>query len=186
QLGVQPPVVPFHVQLVVPFELVHAAPHVLQLLTVVSGTRQPELGLPPHTPCVESHDGTQPPVEPLYVHALVPPTCWHTVPHAPQFDVVVSDVRQPVLGLPPHSACVESHVGTQPPVVPLNVQVVVPCGLAQVVPHAPQCAVVLSATRQPALGLPPHTPCVESHVGTQPPDVPLNVHVVVPFGLAQV
>src|SRR5438046_6468720 len=102
----------------------------------------------------------------------VSPPSRHVAPPTPQFDVVVSAVRQPWLGLPPHSAWVESHVGTQPPVVPLKLHVVEPFGLAQVVPHAPQLELLWRLTRQPRFGLPPHTPCVVSHDGTQPPDVP--------------
>jgi hypothetical protein len=185
-VGEQPPVEPLNVHVVDPLALVHAVEHAPQFDVVVSDTRQPLAGLPPHTPCVESHVGAQPPVVPLNVHDVaVVLVLAHTVVQPPQLEVVVSDVSQPLSGFESQLPCVESQLGEQPPVVPLNVHVVEPPPLVHAVEHAPQFDVVVSDVSQPLFGFESQLPCVESHVGEQPPVEPLNVHVVEPLALVQ-
>jgi hypothetical protein len=153
----------------------HTRPHFPQLPeSVLKSASQPLFSLPSQLPCVKSHEGTQPPVVPLKVQALVPPTCWHTVPHPPQLDVVVRSTVQPRLGLPPHASCVESHDGTQPPVVPLKVQALVPPTCWHTVPHPPQLDVVVSSVSQPFEAIPSQSPKPGVHASVQSPlHVPL-------------
>jgi hypothetical protein len=179
-VGTQPPVEPLNEHAVdVVLVVAHAAAHAPQLDVVVSDVSQPLFGFESQLPCVESHVGAQPPVEPLKLHATtLVPADEQVVPHAPQLLRVVIEVSQPLFGFESQSPCVELHTGTQPPVEPLNVHDVEPLALVHAIEHAPQFDVVVSDTRQPEAGLPPHTPCVESHVGEQPPVEPLNVHDV--------
>ena len=70
----------------------------------------------------------------------------HTVPHVPQLPTLVFVlVSHPLLGLPSQLWNPELHVGLQAP----PEHVVMPLGLVQAIPQAPQFETVLSAASQP-------------------------------------
>jgi hypothetical protein len=96
---------------------------------------------------------------------------------APQSALVsVVFVSQPFTGLPSQSPNPPLHDGTQPPVVPLKLQLNVPFGFMHEVVQLPQCIGIVRSTRHPLCGLPAHTACVESHCGWQmPPAQPVRV-----------
>ena len=73
----------------------------------------------------------------------------HTLPHAPQFIVVVVLVSQPSLGLPLQLPQPASHVGAHANVPPLPPHEVAPCEFVQVSPHSLQFVGVPIAVSHP-------------------------------------
>jgi hypothetical protein len=91
------------------------------------------------------------------------------MPQAPQFDRVRISVSQPSLGLPLQSAKPTTHVGTHAPAVQVNV----PWGLLQIVPHAPQFAKLVDRfASQPVAARPSQLPNPVLHVPSthEPPE----------------
>jgi hypothetical protein len=156
------------VHAVVPFTLVHAAPHAPQWVVVFSGASHPSFVVPLQLPYPEVHDEmAQVPVAQLPVAFVkAQPT-----PQAPQFTSVVSVVSQPFAGLPSQLPQFEAQVGAHTPLA----HAVVPWPLLQATPHPPQLVVVvsdssqplaplLSQLPQPALHVIPHTPSAQAAV----------------------
>src|SRR5262245_60763925 len=84
-------------------------------------------------------------------HTAVPPFAGQTWPHMPQLPTVVRGVSQPLRLSPSQLSQPLLHTGTQLPAA----QLVVPCGLLQASPHAPQLGVlVVSLISQPSVGEP--------------------------------
>jgi hypothetical protein len=74
----------------------------------------------------------------------------HSVPQPPQSVRVLSEVSQPLFGLPSQLPNPDRHDGVHTPAT----QEVVPLALVHALPHSPQFALVLSAISQP-LGISP-------------------------------
>jgi hypothetical protein len=87
-------------------------------------------GLPSQSPNPTAHTGTQPPD----TQAVVPLAFVHPTRHAPQFEVVASEVSQPLTALPSQLPNPASHAGAHVPAM----QEVVPCAFRHSVPQAPQ------------------------------------------------
>jgi len=170
-----------------PFELVasHGMPQPPQSAVVlVVLVSQPLLGFESQSPNPELHDGAHPPVEPLKVQLIPPFAFMHEVAQFPQCIGIVRSTRQPLCGLPAHTACVGSQIGWQIP--PEQLVLVVPVSM-QALPQPPQFAVeVLVLVSQPLSGLKSQSEKLAGlQLGTQPPIEPSKVHDVVPCALVQ-
>jgi hypothetical protein len=155
----QLPVPPLHVgeqlppvQTVLPFGLVQSVPQAPQCASVVERlVSQPLLRLASQLPKPSEHSGVHTPE----THEVVPFGFVQPVPHAPQFDRLVSRfVSQPLLGLLSQLANPVLHEGVQAPAV----HVVGPLAFEQALPHAPQLDVVVSAVSHPFARLPSQLP----------------------------
>jgi hypothetical protein len=131
------------------FALEQVIPHPPQFAAVVSGASQPLAEFPSQSPKpVEQLETPQAGGAP--VQFGVPDEVEHTLPHAPQLVTLVSDVSQPLLGLPSQSAKPVLQAGTHAPFG----QVSVPLAFVQVLPQPPQLLTALVEVSHPLVGSP--------------------------------
>jgi hypothetical protein len=125
--GTQAPLV----QAVLPCALAQAVPQAPQFVVVVSGASHPSAVVALQLPYPELHvEIAQLPAEQVAV------AFWseHGTPQAPQFDVLVSAVSQPLLAFASQLPHPETQVGTHAPLV----HAVVPCAFVQGLVQEPQ------------------------------------------------
>lgn len=152
-------------QVALPFVLLHTVPHAPQWLVLVwVEVSQPLALLPSQLPYPGLHTGEQEPD----THEVVPLGLTHAAPHAPQlFSDVANVVSQPLTGLASQFPKPEMHEGEQTP----EAHEVVPWGLVQAMPHAPQFAISeLVAVSQPLAGLTSQSPHPDTQVGEHTPE----------------
>jgi hypothetical protein len=126
---------------------VQRTPQPPQLVELVSGASQPLVASPSQSPKPAAQRAT--PHAPL-TQLGVPAVVEQILPQVPQLVTLLSDVSQPLAGLPSQSAKPVAHVGTHAP----DVQATVPLAFVQVLPHAPQSPAVLSEVSHPLLASP--------------------------------
>jgi hypothetical protein len=114
----------------------------------------------------------------MFTHACV---AVHMVMQVPQVALVVRSASQPLAPLPSQLARLVAHTGTHTPAAQLLV--VVPAGVVQLLPQAPQWVLLVRmSVSQPLLGLPSQSRKPVAHTGTHTPAV--QVLLVVPLGAA--
>lgn len=163
-------------QLVLPLALLQTVPQAPQLLLLeLVFVSQPLFGLPSQSAVPAVHDGEQAP----FTQLVVPLVLVHLTLQPPQLLTLVSRfVSQPLMALPSQLANPPAHSGAQLP----PEQLVVPFGLVQVVPHAPQLPMLDCVfVSQPLLALPSQLPKPALQVGTQL----ISEHWVEPLALVQ-
>ena len=153
-----------------PFPFVHTSPHAPQFVVVPSDVSHPSFGSPLQSPKPAPHAGTHTPATQL----VVPFAFAHAMPHPPHaVPVVCVFVSHPSVGSPSQLAKPLVQLGAHTP----DAHAVVPCAFAHTSPHAPQFALVSSATSHPFAALPSQSPKFALHVIAHVP----AVHVAVPL-----
>lgn len=149
-------------------------PHTPQLFGSLDNVAsQPFEELPSQLPSPAAHEVM--PHTP-FVQLAVPPVDGHTLPHALQlFTLVFRFVSQPFDGTPSQLPKPVEQLGTHVP----ELQVVVPLGLVQVEPQAPQLLVVFRDVSQPFFGLPSQLANPALQTGAHVP--PTQLVVPLPF-----